>query len=67
MNFRALQYFVKLAELKHFSKAAEACFVSQPTLSTQIRKFEESIDEIREMLRSVLGIQIPKVFSLYQN
>ena len=27
----------------------------------------EVIDEIREMLRSVLGIQIPKVFSLYQN
>lgn len=44
MNFRALQYFVKLAELKHFSKAAEACFVSQPTLSTQIRKLEEELD-----------------------
>jgi LysR family hydrogen peroxide-inducible transcriptional activator len=43
MNFRALQYFVKLAELKHFSKAANACFVSQPTLSTQIRKLEEEL------------------------
>jgi len=43
MNFRALQYFVKLAELKHFSKAADACFVSQPTLSTQIRKLEEEL------------------------
>ena len=43
MNFRALQYFVKLAELKHFSKSAEACFVSQPTLSTQIRKLEEEL------------------------
>ena len=43
MNFRALQYFVKLAELKHFSKAASACFVSQPTLSTQIRKLEEEL------------------------
>jgi LysR family hydrogen peroxide-inducible transcriptional activator len=43
MNFRALQYFVKLAELKHFSKAAKACFVSQPTLSTQIRKLEEEL------------------------
>ena len=40
MNIRALQYFVKLAELKHFSKAADACFVSQPTLSTQIKKLE---------------------------
>jgi LysR family hydrogen peroxide-inducible transcriptional activator len=43
MNFRALQYFVKLAELQHFSKAAEACFVSQPTLSTQIMKLEEEL------------------------
>lgn len=43
MNFRALQYFVKLAELRHFSKAASACFVSQPTLSTQIRKLEDEL------------------------
>lgn len=43
MNLRALQYFVKLAEIKHFSRAAEACFVSQPTLSTQIRKLEEEL------------------------
>ena len=43
MNIRALQYFVKLAEMKHFSKAASACFVSQPTLSTQIRKLEEEL------------------------
>ena len=43
MNIRALTYFVKLAELKHFSKAADACFVSQPTLSTQVRKLEEEL------------------------
>ena len=43
MNFRALQYFIKLAELKHFSNAADACYVSQPTLSTQIRKLEEEL------------------------
>ena len=43
MNFRALQYFVKLAELKHFSNAANACFVSQPTLSTQIQKLEDEL------------------------
>ncbi len=43
MNIRALQYFVKLAELKHFSKAADACFVSQPTLSTQVRKLEDEL------------------------
>ena len=43
MNLRALQYFVKLSELRHFSRAAEACFVSQPTLSTQIKKLEDEL------------------------
>jgi len=43
MNLRALQYFVKLADLRHFSKAAKACFVSQPTLSTQIKKLEDEL------------------------
>ncbi len=43
VNLRALLYLVKLAELQHFSKAAEACFVSQPTLSTQIMKLEEEL------------------------
>jgi len=43
MNLRALHYFVKLADLKHFSNAADACFVSQPTLSTQIRKLEDEL------------------------
>jgi LysR family hydrogen peroxide-inducible transcriptional activator len=43
MNLRALKYFVTLADLKHFSKAAEACFVSQPTLSTQIKNLEEEL------------------------
>src|SRR5688572_33500590 len=43
MNLRDLQYLVALAENKHFGKAAAACFVSQPTLSTQIRKLEEEL------------------------
>lgn len=44
MNFRAIQYLVTLAEVRHFSKAAEMCHVSQPTLSTQIRKLEEELE-----------------------
>ena len=40
MNLRDLKYLVALADHKHFGRAAAACFVSQPTLSTQIRKLE---------------------------
>ncbi len=43
MNIRAIQYLVTLAEVRHFSRAAERCHVSQPTLSTQIRKLEEEL------------------------
>jgi LysR family hydrogen peroxide-inducible transcriptional activator len=44
MNLRAFHYLVTLADVRHFSKAAELCYVSQPTLSTQIRKLEEELD-----------------------
>lgn len=44
MNIRALNYLVTLADVRHFSKAAEQCYVSQPTLSTQIRKLEDELD-----------------------
>lgn len=43
MNLRDLNYFVVLAELKHFGDAAKQCFVSQPTLSMQIKKLEDSL------------------------
>lgn len=41
MNIRDLKYLVALHEHRHFGKAAEACFVSQPALSMQIKKLEE--------------------------
>lgn len=44
MNLRSLQYLVALADVRHFSRAAERCHVSQPTLSTQIRKLEDQLE-----------------------
>ncbi|TVR20398.1 MAG: DNA-binding transcriptional regulator OxyR [Ilumatobacter sp.] len=43
MNLRDLEYLVAVAEHRHFGRAAEACHVSQPTLSTQIRKLERDL------------------------
>jgi LysR family hydrogen peroxide-inducible transcriptional activator len=40
---RDLRYLVALAEHKHFGRAAEASFVSQPTLSTQVKKLEDEL------------------------
>lgn len=43
MNIRDLKYLVAVAKLRNFTKAAAQCFVSQPTLSGQIKKLEETL------------------------
>jgi len=44
MTLTELKYLVAVAREKHFGRAAEACFVSQPTLSVAIKKLEEELD-----------------------
>ena len=43
MTLQDLRYLVALVEHGHFGRAAEACHISQPTLSTQIKKLEEQL------------------------
>ena len=64
LNLRDLRYLVAVAEHKHFGRAAEACFVSQPTLSTQLKKLEETLGVTliersnRQVMLSPAGEQI---------
>ncbi len=44
MTLTELKYIVAVAREKHFGRAAEACFVSQPTLSVAIKKLEVELD-----------------------
>jgi len=43
MTLAELRYLVAVADLRHFGHAAERCHVTQPTLSGQLRKLEESL------------------------
>jgi LysR family hydrogen peroxide-inducible transcriptional activator len=46
MNLQQIEYIVALDKFKSFSKAAEACFITQATLSTMVKKLEEELDII---------------------
>lgn len=64
MNIRDLKYLVAVHDLNNFSKAAERCFVSQPTLSGQLKKLEEELGcalierSTRQVLFTPLGHQV---------
>ena len=44
MNLQQLRYIIALDRFRNFAKAAEACRVSQPTLSAMLVKLEEELD-----------------------
>jgi LysR family hydrogen peroxide-inducible transcriptional activator len=74
MNLRDLTYLIAVAKYRHFGKAAQACFVSQPTLSTQIKKLEEELGVIliernnKQVLLTEIGEQIvSKVEAILKN
>ena len=54
MTLTELKYIVAVARERHFGKAADACFVSQPTLSVAIKKLEE---ELEGLAHSILQIE----------
>lgn len=59
MNIQQVQYILAVAEIRHFEKAAEKCFISQSTLSTMISKFEEEY-EIKIFDRKKKPIELTK-------
>jgi LysR family hydrogen peroxide-inducible transcriptional activator len=60
VNLRDLKYVIAVAEAGHFGKAATHCFVSQPTLSGQIKKLEDEL-EIRIFERTNRSVEITPV------
>jgi LysR family transcriptional regulator, hydrogen peroxide-inducible genes activator len=57
MTLTELKYIVALAREKHFGRAAEACFISQPTLSVAIKKLEDELD-VRLFERSANEVSV---------
>ncbi|TFZ06912.1 LysR family transcriptional regulator [Ramlibacter henchirensis] len=57
MTLTELKYIVAVAREKHFGKAAEGCFVSQPTLSVAIKKLEDEL-EVKLFERSANEVSV---------
>jgi LysR family transcriptional regulator, hydrogen peroxide-inducible genes activator len=60
MNLKDLKYLVALADTGHFGKAAERTFVSQPTLSAQLKKLEEYLG-VKLVERQPKNVQLTEV------
>jgi len=65
MNLRELEYLVALDEERHFNHAAERCFVSQPTLSGQLKKLEEElgVQLVERSTRQVVMTEVGKAIA----
>jgi LysR family hydrogen peroxide-inducible transcriptional activator len=60
MNLKDLKYLVALADTGHFGKAAERSFVSQPTLSAQLKKLEEYLG-VKLVERQPKNVQLTEI------
>ncbi|MDR0795474.1 MAG: hydrogen peroxide-inducible genes activator [Tannerella sp.] len=60
MNIQQLEYVIAVDRLRHFANAAEACYVTQPTLSMMIRKLEEELD-VQIFDRSDVPVKTTKI------
>ncbi len=60
MNLKDLKYLVALADTCHFGRAAERTFVSQPTLSAQLKKLEEFLG-VKLVERQPKNVQLTDV------
>jgi LysR family transcriptional regulator, hydrogen peroxide-inducible genes activator len=60
MNLKDLKYLVALADTGHFGKAAERTFVSQPTLSAQLKKLEDYLG-VKLVERQPKNVQLTEV------
>jgi LysR family transcriptional regulator, hydrogen peroxide-inducible genes activator len=64
VNLRDFKYLIALADTRHFGKAAEKTFVSQPTLSAQLKKLEDHLGvtlierHTRQVTLTDIGLQI---------
>jgi DNA-binding transcriptional LysR family regulator len=67
MDIHRLEVFCKVVELKNFTKAAEASFLSQPTVSEHIRSLEEMLGErlVDRLGREALPTQAGQILYKY--
>ncbi|WP_082706918.1 LysR family transcriptional regulator [Pseudomonas sp. EpS/L25] len=64
LDIQALRVFIKISELRSFTRAAEALYVTQPAISQQIRRLEESLEAqlfIRDNKQALLTLEGEKL------